>query len=210
MVLLVFLFSGCVGPNVNTTPVYPVRRAAPDWLYAGTGSNRSIPKARYLGKFKITYYWVVEEADYPKTRTTPLYTVNGKLLGKFCPSFVKELKTESAAHLRDGRCISYLKKQNRVMIVDRFLGYGGYTLTELKSVAVDPKVIPLGSRLFIPQFERVKLNEKELNGIFYAHDIGSGVKGNHLDIFLGKKDYMKLLASAGIKSSGVVDVYLLE
>jgi 3D (Asp-Asp-Asp) domain-containing protein len=206
----VFLFSGCLGPQVNTSPVSPVRRLPPAWLFAGTDSNLPVRAARYLGKFKITYYWVVDEADYPKTRATPLYTVDGKLIGRFSQSFVKDFKTESAARLHDGRCISYLKKQNRVQVVERFLGHGGHTLTELKSIAVDPNIIPLGSKVYIPQFEGVNIKGKELNGVFYADDVGSAVKGNHIDVFLGDKDYMNILSSAGVKSSGVVDVYLLE
>ena len=40
-------------------------------------------------------------------------------------------------------------------------------------VAVDPKVIPLGSRLMIEGFEDV----------FVAEDTGGGVRGNHVDIY---------------------------
>lgn len=208
LVLTAFLFSGCLGPQVNTTPVSGNWRPPPAWLYAGTGGRTGT--ARYLGKFKVTYYWVVDESDYPRSRTTPLYTVDGRLLGRFCPAFVRDFKTESAARLRDGRNISYLKKADRVKIVDRFLGHGGFTLTELKSIAVDPDIIPLGSKVYIPQFEGISINGQQLNGVFYAHDIGSAVKGNHIDVFIGSKNYMQILSSAGIRSSSLVDIYLLE
>lgn len=207
-VFVFFLLSGCLGPQVNTVPVSGTWRPPPAWLYSGTQGKSGA--ARYLGKFKVTYYWVVEESDYPKSRTTPLYTVDGKLLGRFSSAFVKDFKTESAARLRDGRCISYLKRSDKVKVVDRFLGHGGFTLTELKSIAVDPEIIPLGSKLYIPQFEGVSVNDRQLNGVFYAHDIGSAVKGKHIDVFIGKRDYMRFLSSAGVKSSGFVDIYLLE
>ncbi len=42
-----------------------------------------------------------------------------------------------------------------------------------RTVAVDPRVIPLGSRIFI-----------EGVGERIAEDIGSGVKGNHIDVYL--------------------------
>jgi 3D (Asp-Asp-Asp) domain-containing protein len=41
------------------------------------------------------------------------------------------------------------------------------------TVAVDPSVIPLGSRLLIEGFDNV----------FVAEDTGGGVRGNHIDIF---------------------------
>lgn len=40
-------------------------------------------------------------------------------------------------------------------------------------VAVDPRVIPLGSRLLIDG----------LDGVFIAEDTGGGVRGNHIDIY---------------------------
>jgi 3D (Asp-Asp-Asp) domain-containing protein len=40
-------------------------------------------------------------------------------------------------------------------------------------VAVDPRVIPLGSRLMIDGFDSV----------FVAEDTGGGVRGNHIDIY---------------------------
>ncbi len=206
-----FLVSGCVGPRVQTTGLEPVGQTPPAWLFEGIGPGQEVKTARYLGKFKITYYWVVEEKDYPaKNRTVPLYTKDGKLLGRFHPSFVKDFKTESAGRLKDGRKISYLKLQNRVQVVNRFLGNGGHTLTELKSIAVDPSIIPLGSKVYIPQAEKVIINGKPLTGIFYAHDIGGSVRGRHVDIFLGKKENLKLFTSGGMPSSSIVDVYLLE
>lgn len=204
------LFSGCFSPTVQTTVISPVRNLPPAWLFEGVGEEQEVRTARYLGQFKVTYYWVVEEKDYPKGRSTPLYTVNGKLIGRFSAAFVKDFKRESAARLSDGRRLSYLKRQDRVQVVEKFLGNGGYTLTELKSVAVDPRLIPLGSKIYIPQAENVVIKGKRHTGIFYAHDIGSSVQGKHIDIFLGDKENITAFTSRGMPSSGSVDVYLLE
>ncbi len=46
-----------------------------------------------------------------------------------------------------------------------------------KTIAVDPNVIPLGSKVYIPQFNRV----------FIAEDTGGKIKGNRIDIYM--EDY---------------------
>lgn len=51
-----------------------------------------------------------------------------------------------------------------------------------RTVAVDPKYIPLGSRLSIKFPEKYKY----LDGIYIAEDTGSKVKGNIVDIFWGE------------------------
>jgi 3D (Asp-Asp-Asp) domain-containing protein len=169
-----------------------------------------MPLGRYLGKFKVTYYWAVEEAEYPTSRSSAIYLADGQLLGRFSRAFVKAFKVEAAAKLRDGRLISYLKRANRAKLVDKFLGCGGHLLAELKSIAVDPRLIPLGSVVYIPQAGNVTVDGRALSGVFYAHDVGSAVKGKHIDIFVGKKQNMDAFTSAGMGSSSGVDVYILE
>jgi 3D (Asp-Asp-Asp) domain-containing protein len=179
-------------------------------MYKDWSLSEGIPSGKYLGRFKVTYYWAVEEAEYPAIKSQPVYLADGSLLGRFSSAFVKAFRTESAAKLRDGRCISYMKLRGRAEVVDRFLGYGGHKLTELKSIAVDPRLIPLGSIVYIPQAENVVVDGKPQSGVFYAHDIGSAVKGKHVDVFVGRKANMDAFGLAGMQSSGSVDVYLLE
>ena len=58
---------------------------------------------------------------------------------------------------------------------------GGYTFTGTKAkygtLAVDPKVIPYGTKVYI----------KELNKVFTAEDCGGGIKGNKIDIYMNSK-----------------------
>ena len=55
---------------------------------------------------------------------------------------------------------------------------GGYTATGTKArygtLAVDPKVIPYGTKVYI----------KELDKVFTAEDCGGAIKGNTIDIFM--------------------------
>ena len=58
------------------------------------------------------------------------------------------------------------------------------------TIAVDPRVIPFGTKVMI-------------NGIVYtAEDKGGGVKGNHIDIFCGSH-------SAALKIGGTAEVFLV-
>ncbi len=169
----------------------------------------------YLGKFKVTFYWIVEECDYSGNKTTPLYLENGKLLGFFPYKFVQDFKKESCAELADGRRISYLKRANKVRVVNEFLGVNGFTIKPFVSVATDPKIIPTGSKLHIPQLIEIDRDihvngENYPPGTVYAHDIGSMVNNHHIDFFVGYKRNIKLFNNAGIQSSGLVDVYLIN
>lgn len=161
---------------------------------------------KYLGKFSVTFYWVVKETDYNGPKNTPLYLENGSLLGYFDDNFVKDFKKESCAELKNGTSISYLKKANKARIVNKFLGFNGHTITPLQSIAVDPNVIPLGSEVYIPALTKLASH----SGKVRAHDIGSLIQGYKIDIFVGYKEDTKLLTNAGIASSSLVDVYLLE
>jgi 3D (Asp-Asp-Asp) domain-containing protein len=208
---LFLLVSACFLPRAQTTSsVVRTGVRPPEFMFAGQEDSAGVPQGRYLGRFKVTYYWAVEEAEYPTSRSSPLYLADGQLLGRFSSAFVRAFRVEAAACLRDGRRISYLKRANRAQVVDQFLGFGGHKLTELRSIAVDPRLIPLGSVVYIPQAENVSIDGQTLGGVFYAHDVGSAIKGKHIDIFVGRKKSMDAFTSAGMGSASGVDVYILE
>lgn len=192
------------------TPLRIERPIIPPFTIKPLPEEPALKQGKYLGKFKVSFYWMIREEDYKGKRTIPLYLDNGKLLGYFPADFVRDFKIESCARLKDGRIISYLKKANRAKIVDRPLGYG-FKLTPLKSIACDPEVIKLGSTLYIPNIFGLKINSYEThNGIFYAHDIGSKIKGRKIDIFLGYRENHLPFRKAGIKHGTEVDIYLLD
>jgi 3D (Asp-Asp-Asp) domain-containing protein len=65
------------------------------------------------------------------------------------------------------------------------LAYGGVTfapqpslpLRYYHSIAVDPRVIPLGSRVYVPAYRRAG------GGWFIAQDTGGAIKGRHIDVY---------------------------
>ena len=72
--------------------------------------------------------------------------------------------------------------------------YLGTKCREGYTIAVDPKVIPLGTKVYIPQF----------NKIFVAEDTGSAIKGKKIDIFMNSyKEAMKW----GIRE---IDIIILD
>ena len=72
--------------------------------------------------------------------------------------------------------------------------YLGTKCREGYTIAVDPKVIPLGTKVYIPQFGKV----------FVAEDTGSAIKGNKIDIFMNS--YAKAM-EWGIR---YIDIIILD
>ena len=66
--------------------------------------------------------------------------------------------------------------------------------TEGRTIAVDPRVIPYGTKVYIPQF----------NKVFIAEDCGSAIKGNRIDIYMD--DYDRCM-EWGFKQ---IDIYILN
>ena len=73
------------------------------------------------------------------------------------------------------------------------LSYTGEKL-EWGIIAVDPNIIPLGSQVYIPQF----------NMVFRAVDTGSAIKNNRIDIYFGN---LKKALDWGIRD---IDIIILE
>jgi 3D (Asp-Asp-Asp) domain-containing protein len=76
-------------------------------------------------------------------------------------------------------------------------GYGegvkGYRLVPYRTIAVDPKVIPYGSVVYIPAARgtRIAVDSATIvvhDGYFFAGDTGGAIKENHIDVFTGDDD----------------------
>jgi 3D (Asp-Asp-Asp) domain-containing protein len=60
----------------------------------------------------------------------------------------------------------------------RFAAGASLDLTFYGSIAVDPRVIPLGSRVYIPSY-----GGDGRGGWFIAQDTGGGIAGRHIDVY---------------------------
>lgn len=83
----------------------------------------------------------------------------------------KELKVEATAYYGDG--ITSI----------------GTKPTPYRTIAVDPKVIPYGSIVYIPEYK----------ALFRAEDTGSAIKGKRIDIFLSNEEECKEFGRKNIR-----------
>lgn len=70
-------------------------------------------------------------------------------------------------------------------------GVKGYKLVPYRTIAVDPKTIPYGTVLYIPEAIGTTLQISDSvsiihDGYFFAGDTGGAIKQNHIDVFTGK------------------------
>lgn len=126
----------------------------------------------------------------------PIAAVSQAFHDKVCLQGSGRLKTGETISFakRDCACASVCPKSNQKICFEKLdpkrfpsgRGALGQPVTPLQTVAVDDSVIPLGSTLYIPEFEGLaKPGGGRHDGCFLAEDRGSKVGGAHVDIFTG-------------------------
>ena len=118
----------------------------------------------------------IEEAP-PVVDSTPMVSVPGQHLGKF-----------SVSHYCSCPICTNTPKGSKTAT--------GHIPREGRTVAVDPKIIPLHSVIYVEDL-----------GTFVAEDVGGGVKGNHLDIYID--DHQRAL-NLGTLQGAKKEVYILQ
>ena len=88
----------------------------------------------------------------------------------------------------------------------------GCRLAPMRTVAVDPKVFPRHSVLFIKETVGLKLPDGSAHdGFWYASDVGGAIKGARIDLFTGAgAASMKALQALNQASLSVVKVGVFE
>lgn len=149
-------------------------------------------ESRSLGKALLTFYWIVDESSsrYEGKRTAELRDRRGRLIAKTHARFRKDLLREGTGWLRDGRTVTVDRKVDGVyrfrIVRSRYgLTARGCAPTPYRTVAVDPRYVKLGSKIYIPQLKGTVLPDGSTHdGIFIANDRGS-FRGAHVDVFVG-------------------------
>lgn len=171
-----------------------------------------------VGKAVLSFYWIIDEsaAQYRGGSDAVLRDTRGNVIACTSRKFRKALVLEGTGWLRDGRAVMYHRKLRgehrfRVTKVKNGLTVTGCQLVPYRTVAVDPRVIQLGSMLYIPQLKGARLPDGTIHdGIFTAADRGH-FRGHHVDLFVGASARgARPFVRRGYGSRSRVTVYLLS
>lgn len=158
------------------------------------------------GDFRLSFYWLAWESDYAlEPYDTSIYTRDGFLIGRYPVGFVFELKLEGSGVLLDGRVLNYDGLCNYGMGTcfrtvdpkDHPLGAGVQQrpLEPFRSIAVDPRYIPIGSPVYVPELVGIVLPDgTRHDGCLRADDQGGAIKLHKLDFFVESYKNFKFIA----------------
>lgn len=145
-----------------------------------------------VGRASVTFYWVIDE-NSPKYRGEPSAVLRdpaGRVIARTHPKFKLDLVRQGSGWLKDGRTVNYIKKvagesRFRVSKAKYGLGTTGCRLIPYRTIAVDPRFVALGTRLYIPQLKGALLPDGTTHdGMFIAADRGH-FRGAQVDLFVG-------------------------
>lgn len=162
-------------------------------LVAVLGSTAAHAAERQkIGRALVTFYWIIDESSsrYKGKQTAVLRDVHGNVIAHTHHRFKLDLVREGGGWLTDGRTVVFDKRvggESRFRIVQAKYGTTatGCPLIPFRTIAVDPRIIKLGSRVYVPQLKGMTLPDGTIHdGMFIAADRGH-FRGKHLDFFIG-------------------------
>jgi 3D (Asp-Asp-Asp) domain-containing protein len=149
----------------------------------------------------------------PDQQMVPIYeggTCN--VLAEVTYAYFTELVMQGSGQLKDGRIINVFgqctcPQTSSCFQVAKASKWGlagtGWPLSPYRTVAVDPKVVPLGSLLYIPALDGLRMpGPPPIGGFVHdgcvvADDTGGAVHGKQVDLFVGRRAYWLGLARRG-------------
>jgi 3D (Asp-Asp-Asp) domain-containing protein len=155
-------------------------------------------KGEPIGRFIDTYYFNVLESDYPGPQTVALKDGRGRLIAMVAEGFWRHLRVEGSGRLRDGRQVN--TSESGFTVVDAPMGEGNCPLVPWRTIAVDHRVIPLGTIVKIDETVGLKLPDGAVSdGVWQAEDTGGEVRNAQVDLYVGDGEATgKRLDDAGI------------
>ncbi|MDQ3367072.1 MAG: 3D domain-containing protein [Myxococcota bacterium] len=149
----------------------------------------------------------------PPPDLTLLYGPKGcEPIAEVSRAFAHQLRIQGTGKLRDGRVLNvwgHCSCPGSVCYKEITQQWGtagnGRPLQPFRTVAVDPKLIKLGSLLYVPLLEgrtmpgRAPWGGFVHDGCVVADDTGGGIKDRQLDLFVGRKGWF--LGMSGLRGS---------
>jgi 3D (Asp-Asp-Asp) domain-containing protein len=214
----------CTGPRVDNDAPPPPAAVAP----APSPDTMESPNPKPLGVFDITFYYVAAEDEVSSPKVANDNAISTELTAvapsevvtlyepKTCdaiadvsPEFASQLELQGTGKLHDGRILNIwgdckCDRKPCFKVTENKWGTAGNgrQLQPFRTVAVDPRVIKVGSLLFVPELAgRTMPGRAPWGGFIHdgcvtADDTGGGIDGHQLDLFVGKKAYYQGLRSA--------------
>jgi 3D (Asp-Asp-Asp) domain-containing protein len=148
----------------------------------------------------------------PDAVMVPIYDgATCTVLGEVNHRFFAELALQGSGQLKDGRILNVYGHCDcpgapcfQVAKASKWgLAGTGRALNPYRTVAVDPKVVPLGKLLYIPALDGLRMpGPPPIGGFVHdgcvvADDTGGNVQGKQVDLFVGRRAYWKGLARRG-------------
>lgn len=187
------------------------RHQAPSWCCEAT-----MALGEPLWPFWHTYYYLADESSFSSDRRAKIKSKKCGVISSTSKAFADSVCIQGSGRLEDGRIINVAtdcacgttcptggKVCYSVLNPELYpwgRGANGQTLEPLRSIAVDRGTVPLGTVIYLQEWDGYKVPEDE-NGIggfihdgcFRADDVGGWIKGSHIDIFAGTRELWQRL-----------------
>jgi 3D (Asp-Asp-Asp) domain-containing protein len=178
-------------------PVGTASGAAVDVVANGAGTSGAATEL-----FRNTYYDFPREGAGDKVAT--VYDASCAPIAKVTQAFHDQVCVQGSGRLSIGQTVSFAKRDCTCASIcprtgqricferldpARFphgRGATGGPITPLVTLAVDVSIIPLGTRVFVPEYVGLpRADGSPHDGCFIAQDRGLKVIGKHIDVFTG-------------------------
>lgn len=171
---------------------------------AAEPSGLAPPDAKFVGVFRNTYYDFPAETEFTGP-SAPLHSASCSVLRQVPRPFFEAVCVQGSGTLASGRTVSFAKRDcacaevcprtGQRICFDELdesafpwgRGALGKAIVPLRTIAVDSSVLPLGTVVYISEFDGVPRSPGGAphDGCFVAEDRGLKVKGEHVDVFTG-------------------------
>lgn len=185
--------------------------------------NIQLHGRKKIGDLKPTFYWVALEERNDGPSTHDLKDMDGRVLARVSERFYRAIRLEGTGKLLDGRVLNYEGRvtlpngdvEIRYIICPKSAPYGygldKRKLVPFRSVAVDTRVVPIDSKVYIPAAKGARLPDGSIHdGIFRAIDIGDAIQNKRIDMFTAYGDQSVVFTRAGMSNMKAVEVFLID